>query len=270
MTAHPSTEQWLAYRAEQTSSAEREALADHLVDCAECRELVLALGGPDGSANDTLDFAAPALEEHEQAEIWRGVTEKLGWRAEPRSPSTAAPAPLPFVARPRPVRRFVPRASMLALAASLAAVIGLGIYTAELRRTVEQLRAPRANPRVIDLSLSPRRGPLEDPEAAPNRVEIPAGGATLILAADPATPLFSDHGVKITPSSGGSALISLRGLVRDAYGSFTIALPHNALPAGRYRLRLFGLERELETPIAEYDLEIVSPPLDPSEARGAP
>lgn len=256
---HPATPEWLDYHAGRLNEQSAERLAEHLLDCAECREFLLALAEtPEGFEPLIADVPLDATDSHE---IWRGLAQRLGF-TEARPKSQASESIVTREAKPtaqrasrseRRIPKWVPYAWSASLAAMLGIAVGLGVYVASLRKTLAALEAPRANSQVVDLTASPLRG---DTSAAAQRLELFPAGATLVLA----VPLFALHFSSYTleiVEEPETVRWRAYGVTPDPYGSFTIALSPRSLPRGFYRVRLLGMVGETPEVAFESRLEIV-------------
>ena len=228
-----------AYQAGELSAAEEDTLQEHLLGCRECTDLLLAL---DELHRPEEGEPVPA---GELEAVWEGLAEKL-------PPREAAPAPLPF-SRPGPSRPAPSSPRWLqALAASLAAgVIGLSLWTAQLRRTVDELSQPQLNAPVEDLFPSPVRG-----GPPPGVVEVAPGTRFFTLVLTPAGEgAFEDHEVEIARPDG-SLVWRGTGLRPNRYGSFSLTLSRRLVGEGEYRLRLFGIKTGGREEVGTYRLKV--------------
>ena len=107
---------------------------------------------------------------------------------------------------------------------------------AELRRSVDDLLQPQVNVPITDLEQQANRG-----GDGATTVTLPVGANifTLILhVAD--GPSFPDYALEVIDGRG-RPLIRAQSLRKSQLNTFTVALPRRLLPAGRYRLKLYGL-----------------------------
>ena len=107
---------------------------------------------------------------------------------------------------------------------------------AELRRSVDDLSQPQVNVPITDLEQQANRG-----GDGATTVTLPVGANifTLILhVAD--GPSFPDYALEVIDGRG-RPLIRAQSLRKSQLNTFTVALPRRLLPAGRYRLKLYGL-----------------------------
>jgi hypothetical protein len=108
----------------------------------------------------------------------------------------------------------------------------------ELRRSLEDLSRPQVNTPIIDLDLQNTRSAAD---RAVKTVTAPKGGTlfTVILHADDG-PSYSEYALEILDARGRQ-IRRVRGLRRSPEDTFIVSLSRRLLPAGRYRLRLYGL-----------------------------
>ena len=107
---------------------------------------------------------------------------------------------------------------------------------AELRRSVDDLSQPQVNVPITDLEQQANRG-----GDGATTVTAPVGANifTLILhVAD--GPSFPDYALEVIDGRG-RPLMRAQSLRKSQLNTFTVALPRRQLPAGRYRLKLYGL-----------------------------
>lgn len=229
------------------SAGERELLETHLETCAACRE-ELALVRTSWSALG------------EAAEADRAAPTAPPWLGRVRPPAFSAP------------RR---RGALALAAAATIAAVGLGAWgfrqwneavesrslvsgervrhAAEVERLEEaaagaqrarqeaearlaELRAPRLNPRVME--LMPTELVLRGASSELPVITAPPGGrVTLLLYAAPNRPTSRDYGVELRDAQG-KVVWSRRGLVQQPGGDFSLDLPVDLLPDGEAELRV--------------------------------
>jgi hypothetical protein len=123
---------------------------------------------------------------------------------------------------------------------------------AELRRNIDELSRPQVNVPIADLEQQGDRGG----GSGLTTVTAPAGANifTLILHVSN-EPSFPDYALEVI--DGRSQRISrAQGLRKTQFGTFTVALPRRLLPAGKYRLRLYGLRAGRSEVVAEYQARL--------------
>jgi hypothetical protein len=162
--------------------------------------------------------------------------------------SQIRPTEIPF-----PQRTAAPRwtRALTALAAALlVATIGLSVWVASLRRTVDELSRPQVNAPVIDLYS----GTVRSEGVTAVRV-IPRGARVFTLILNPvAARRVKEYRIEVVRADGSRAW-SAAGLAPNAYGSLSLTLTRRALGAGDFRIRLYGEE----SLIAEYALRVEGP-----------
>jgi Putative zinc-finger len=251
---HPAVEEIAAYHEGRLAGDAQERLRDHLALCPECTRLLL----------DLADFAAlepPAgARVPEPAEAWGALRERMGERAAPlpKAPSVVRlppPAAAPVVPAVVPVRRTRPNPLRWLLAASVVAVLGLGLWVAELRQENARLRVPSGNAQVADLAASDdlTRG---GGEAAAK--PLPGDRRLLLLLAAPGLPPHAAYEADLL-NAPGVVLWTGKDLPRSADDGFTVDLPPGFLRPGTYRLRLYGVDAgQRGKPLAEFPFRIGS------------
>lgn len=241
---HPDAEALAAYQARELTPAEAQRVQDHLLLCRECATLLFDLeetGSP--------DFGR-------EIEVPEGTGEVL-WdrlRQEIRAaPSPSAEVVVPFQRFQRR-RLAAPPPWMSALAAALlVAVIGLSVWVASLRRTVEGLSRPEVNAAVLDLvpaGVGQREG------GAVAAAMVPPGSRLFTLILSPGgRGNFQDYAVEVA-RPGGAVAWRGRGLRPNDYGSFSLTLPRQAFATGEHRLRLFGIRDGRWEALGDYAFQI--------------
>jgi len=269
----------------ESSQAERDQVARHLLGCADCaREYRLvrefkpwadrvaaAAGGPELSAEKEL--AAP------QSRWWprlgsmlspRGAPYALaaallivslalgGWVISLRRENnllkmTSDPAPVTEETSSERARREESdrRAQQVAEATRRAEQDQAQI--AELRRTIDELSRPQPNAPITDLEPrdSTRAG---SGVATAIDVEPGADFFTLILHVD-GEPSHASFTLEVGDGRG-RRLWLVPGLRKSQLNTFTVALPRRQLPAGQYRLKLYGLRAGRRERVAEYQMRV--------------
>ena len=224
--SHPSIDTWIAYYAGEVPEAEASELREHLSSCRRCVDLVLDLdrfAKPAPSAGTVADF--------EQAAVWRAVKHAV----EPRARAQRWPA-------------------VVALAASsVFAVVGLSQYGARVDLESRIAQLSRLEPNVVIENLRP--GASERSSAgAGAAVELSADRGTYALILNLENEVdFPAYELRVFDADGHE-VERVRGLAISDFGNFSLAVPPGALAAGRYELRLFGLEVDAERLIETYPI----------------
>jgi hypothetical protein len=228
--SHPEPEILTAYHAGELAEPEERRLQDHLVGCPECAALLLDLDGLSDPG-----FGAGSLAPADQEALWGRLQAEIGGE------KPAAPVV--------PLRRRASSPPWLpALAAALlAATIGLSLWVASLRRTVDELSRPQANALVLDLDAGTARGE-GDPRPA---WVIPRDARLFTLILSPPVPRSARYRVAIERSGGGEVR-SLEAAPNEV-GSLSLILSRRWIGPGDYRVRLLGPGRET---VAEYALRV--------------
>src|SRR5215510_3584941 len=112
------------------------------------------------------------------------------------------------------------------------------IQIAELRRNVDGLSQPQINAPIEDIESKLDRDPQR---SGPTVVNIPAGAHlfTLILHSSDrrSYPNYELEAI----DERGKVVWRGRGLLKSEYDTFTVAMSRRLFPAGRYRIKLYGL-----------------------------
>ncbi len=247
---HPSVDELAAYQAGALGAADEARLQDHLMDCADCTRALLDLDALRQGADP--EEEAP---EDEKDDFWESLRPRLlatGGSEEAEKPAVL-PAPLPFVARQEPAERPPRPMRFLQLLAAVltAAVVGLGLQNASLRRTVDDLSRPVVSAPVRDLSATATRE-----AGAPAVITLAPHDHSFTLILSPADPRsFPDHEL-VLEAADGTEIWRGRGLRKNELGTFSVILTRRMVPAGDYTLRVFGVEGPAKQNLGEYHLRI--------------
>ncbi|MBW8878357.1 MAG: zf-HC2 domain-containing protein [Acidobacteria bacterium] len=225
---HPEPETLAAYHAGELTGQEEVRLQDHLVACRECAALLLDLDGLSDPG-----FGAGSLSPADQEALWGRI--QAGIEKEERPP---APAPLAAVIplRRPSLRAGSPRWLQVAAAALLVITLGQWVWVASLRRTVNELSQPQANPQVWDLDADAVRSQGSD---EPFDVGPEDRFFTLILTPSPERR-YERYRVEIARADGRVAW-SYDGPLSSNH-SLSLTVPRIALGSGRFQVRFFGLD----------------------------
>lgn len=125
---------------------------------------------------------------------------------------------------------------------------------AELRRAVEELSRPQLNIPIVNLEpQASLRGQTSEKSAL---IEVPstANVFTLVLniAGQQNHPAYA---LEIVDQSG-KLIWQGRGLRKSPYNTFTVALARRLLPAGGYRIRVYGLSASQKQLVEDYSMRI--------------
>ncbi len=228
---HPLPEELLDYQAGDLREAERERIQEHLALCPGCVRALLDLEAfPDVEPVRPEDRLTDAELSHE----WQRFRQAV--------------APLPAAERPRVSHPVLALAAVLLLA-----VVGLSFWVLRLRGEVRDLSAPQAGILVAD--LVPRDEAVERAEGDGEVVRVPGWADRVVLILNLADPV-THPAYRVEIAQDGREVWRRAGIRRSADGTFALEVPRRLLPAGRYRIRLFGIEGGAELPVAEYRVRI--------------
>jgi hypothetical protein len=236
--AHPSLEDLAAYREGRLKEVLVEALRDHFVSCRQCTDLCL----------DLEDFATSARS----------------------APSSEARREARLLVRALSAQRSAKKWRYPAFAAALLVLLGVGmlIHQQAVLRSLRRELVSTARPPSFEPNLTIRDlysvGALRGPNAS-SLLEIPATASwiALILNVD-ALQDFPEYEIEILDANG-RLVSTVRGLRSARFGTLSLGLPLNALPADDYLLRLFGRRPGAREPIDDFPLRLArySVPGDP-------
>lgn len=123
----------------------------------------------------------------------------------------------------------------------------------ELRRSIEDFSQPQVNAPITDLDPQSVRG---DTEKAVTTVTVPKGSTLFTVILHVAGgPSYSEYALEILDGQG-RPVRRVRGLYRSPADTFTVALSRRLLPAGRYRLRLYGLYAGGSKAVGDYPIRV--------------
>jgi len=128
---------------------------------------------------------------------------------------------------------------------------------AALRQQVAELSLPQINVPIID--LDPRnatRGPASQDSQT---LSVPSAANVFTLILNVAgRPSFANYSLEIVDSKN-AVIWAGSGLQKSSSNAFTLAIPRKLLPAGWYRIKLYGLRRERKELIEDYRVTIQYP-----------
>lgn len=232
---HPDDDVLIAYFTDTLPEKESEVLREHLADCPQCTQTLLALGTmPEGEPEDYP--ASPEMLE-EGHNIWGKKLELEKGLAKPTAPLASY--------------RFLQVAASFLLFTSLALA-----YLLFEKQSVIPPQEP-----VINIDIQDRlpenqnsRGP-EDPKKELSWPEDKA--MVLIFSANKHEP-FSDYRLVISLATS-RAIWQKDGFRADAFGNFTLALPSRFLSPGDYVFSLYGVDDGKTELLATYTDHRVTP-----------
>jgi len=135
----------------------------------------------------------------------------------------------------------------------LVAAIGLLYWNQSLRRQIEQFSQPRILEDV--LGLVPAGTPYRT--EAGQRVRASDSEPVVLMLTLADSTLYSSYRVDITDQKG-VILWTHQANHRTSTGSLAVLLPRQSLPAGEFRVLLYGRKTDYEL-LETYEIEIVSP-----------
>ncbi len=258
VSAHPSSDLLLAYHGRELVEVEAEALREHLALCPECAQRALDLASLSGRAARDGDAESPAVAPMarplEAAEAWEDTRRALAAEGLFHASHAAPPEAESRFSRSS---LFGPRLAYAAAAVLLLTSVGLSLRLADAGRNLAELERARANVVLVDLhplaASAPRADDLPPPEVAI------AAGEDLVLILHLLDPGTYDRYRAEAFDAQRRTLWSTDALRRSPEGDFTLLLPRRQLAAGRYLIRLHGLEGERADLLAEYHLRFVAP-----------
>ncbi|MCP4656634.1 MAG: hypothetical protein GY856_14570 [bacterium] len=235
---HPSPDQLLAYQEGELAAEDQEGVQDHVALCRDCARVVLDL--------ESFPDVEPVRED-DRVSDWQVAAEwrRLEARDEISPPVKSSPR------RSWPML-FSPGFAYAMAASILMAALGLGSWVIQLRGRIDDLSQPRVNVFLSD--LIPQKAGLE--RGPGDAIRVPAWTDRVLLLLNLADiRSFSGYFVEISDRDGRT-LWSNREIRRSPDGNFTVGVHRRFLPAGRYRIALYGLEGEARTLVATYTMDI--------------
>ncbi len=238
--AHASPAQLLAYHAGKLSGSEEARLQDHLALCPECTDAVLDLAAfpqiePRGGAAGSMAERVPP---------WPAIRDRLEESLE----HEAQRGPEPVAAD-----RWVPGRLWLAVAAGLVISLGLSYRVMVLEERLDLAIAARGDLPLYTLIAEEGSHPTRGEE----RIEAGNGLFNLMLfVTDPgAYPKYFLEAIASDPPA--EEVWTLRQLKPTREGLFlVVGLSARELPAGAFRLRLYGQGPSGPELLAEYPVLI--------------
>lgn len=221
-TAHPDTDELVAYHEGTLSPGDAQRVQDHLVACRECAGLLAdleGLGDPEFGAEEEVPDNAGEI-------VWEKVREEIR--------RDTAPKVIPF-RREESGRAAIPRWFQALAASLLVATVGLSLWVADLR---EDLKRPQPNAPFLDLypAGSTRGEGVSATQAVPSDVRL----FTVVLHPGGRAP-FEEYEVEILDANG-QEVGREPGLKLNPDSVFTLALSRDLLGPGEFRVRLVGID----------------------------
>ncbi len=229
---HPSAEELDDYRFGDLSPEERERIQDHLAVCRQCV----------GTRRDfqALPDAPPIHQRHraseeEMAALWERIREASG----------LALAPSLF-------QRFTTMLASPRFAYAMAAVFCLAAVVLALRivslRQTPLDRQPRGGVFLSD--LIPREVILRE-EGNEDTTRVPPWSDRFLWILNLNDPrAFPGYRAEIADADGRTLWRS-QALEKSPLGNFAVEIPRHFLPAGRYQITVYGIDRD-PTELATY------------------
>ena len=228
---HPGVDELVRYQRRELDAEIQEQIVGHLARCLECAEIVLDLASLDSAIHSARIERTPSKESHVR-----------GWDA------------LRNQQRTMPIGLWTPSAgksrwhkTWMALAASLL----LGFWLGHFEVLWDQPRPVIANLEIFELRSETLRS-----DFAPNQLQLSEqSGQVALVLATPRVPVHDMHSCILVDQSGHTVWSQDR-LEPTSYGTFTLLLSPASVPAGRYRIELYGSEGAERTRLASYPIEI--------------
>ncbi|HEY2740437.1 MAG TPA: hypothetical protein VGK45_18640, partial [Thermoanaerobaculia bacterium] len=159
------------------------------------------------------------------------------------------------IRRPPPWQISRPALLPWALAASLfLAVLGLTVEIGRLHLRMDALSQPRAGVEIV--TLFPRGENVERSGGGPEVIAPSPWADRLVLLLDaPAVRQFPSYEAAIQ-AEGGPEVWRGGGLNRSPEGTLALEVPRRLVPAGAYRIRLFGTDPSGPVALTDFDLRM--------------
>ena len=262
------------YVRDQLATAERRAFQEHFFICDRCFEQVQMT---ERFVAGVRYAAATGWMEGERTARSRtgGVTFGSGWWWPPIAAMAAASLALAVVvgwltlyrmpqlraelAQERQAHAQSERENRRHLDQTLEELQGARQQRAELENQLAPLKpdnqpAPAAGsePNIPLVMLEATR----DDAAAANEIVVPARARRLVLWTELAPDSsFSSFRLQVLTTENRVEQ-TVGGLKKNAYGAVAVSLPASSFPAGKYLVKLYGLDRRQATLVEEYKLRI--------------
>jgi hypothetical protein len=223
LTEHPMPDELVDYQAGDLTLEEQERIQDHLAVCPACAQALLDVE------------ALPQVELSEQAvgAAWQRFQARSG------------------AGRGLSLARTVWPWSLAA--ALLVAVLGLSVEVARLQREVGRSAGPQAGAQLVELmpiGEDVQRSAGESTVQAPDWVE--RWILVLYLRDEPVLPAYEP---RITAADGHEVWRGAE-MRPSSDGTLLLEVPRRFLPAGEYRIGLYGTGEHGRSLVAEYSLRL--------------
>jgi hypothetical protein len=125
---------------------------------------------------------------------------------------------------------------------------------AQYETEIAELSQPQLNAPIID--LDPRDSLRSGTRGNLRTIELPSSANVFTLVLNVVgQPSFDNYALEILDLRGHS-IWQGQGLRKSPYNTFTLTLPRRLLPAGQYRLKLYGLRGDRKELVQEYAMRV--------------
>ena len=246
---HPEPEELAAYHAGELAGEAERRLQDHLVACRECAALLLDL---EGLADPGFGAGRPGAAAERDA-AWESFRREIVAAPQPASP--VAPVVHGRFDAPSRSSRPIPPRWLYALAATLLlAVGGLSFQVVSLSRQVAELSRPELNSQFLDLGEGTARGAAP---SVPAPVARASGRFLNLVLHTPPFPAYGEYRVEIGEAHRERPVWSGTGRPPSSLLPLTVTVPREALGAGDYQIRVFGIDGSRRVKIGDYALQVL-------------
>ncbi len=222
---HPELDLLVAYRSEALPIADRARVQDHLEGCRRCTQSLLEL-----SDFENLSSQPPSSVDHFAAVAsWRDFKRQV---AEFDRPTRRRPPPANKL---RPVAYAVAAVALVGFVSLLFKIADLHTSNTELQQVVAELETIQVNPPMIHLDVVTRG------DETKTVVELPAGRPYFLVTVFPEStedyPTFD----MVLEDALGQVVWQAESALSEAE-TLRIIFHRYQIPAGDYRLRVYGLD----------------------------
>ena len=247
--SHPAPEDLAVYAEGELEPQAEENIRSHLAVCQECATTVLDLA----HFPRVEERARPADRDRAASPLpdWTTLRHRLAAEGILGTASAGEHIRARHLRAPDRYLRW-------ALAASLAASLGMGLWVFTLKRQAAELSRPEINMAYAEL-LPVDELRLRNLEAAP-AVFLPRQASSLLLILSIGDrEHFAEYRVEVSvlDEGGVKSEWSHAGLLPTRFGSFTLELRRERIRPGRYHLQLFGRSGSGEKLLAQYQFSLV-------------